>query len=73
MLVAGGPGGLEQAVSSGWMPPSPCTASTRTAAVRSLTAARERVGSSGGTAWKPGTSGAKGACLASCGVAERAP
>ena len=57
---------------SGQMPPSPCTGSIRTAAVRSFTAAviASAVGS---TAMNPGTSGANGACLASCGVALSAP
>ena len=44
----------------------------RTAAVPSVTAASSAAGS-GATAVKPGTSGANGACLASCGVADSAP
>src|SRR3954470_4378276 len=59
--------------STGWMPDSPWMTSQITAAVSSLTAAARAAGSSRGTASKPGTSGAKGACLASCGVADSAP
>ena len=40
--------------------------------MRSVTAARSASGSLG-TTTKPGTSGANGACLDSCGVAESAP
>ena len=57
----------------GWMPPSPCTGSIRTAAVFWSTAAASASASSWGTTLKPGTSGANGACLASCGVADSAP
>ena len=51
-------------------PDSPWTGSIRTAAVFGPTACGI---SSAGTARKPGTSGANGACLASCGVALNAP
>ena len=51
---------------------SPWIGSSSTAAVRRHGAAAPS-GSSRGTALKPGTSGANGACLASCGVAESAP
>jgi len=53
-------------------PPSPWIGSSSTAAVRSDTAASSSCGS-GATVRKPGTSGANGACLASCGVADSAP
>ena len=55
------------------MPVSPWIGSSITAAVRSLTAAASRSGSSRGTATKPGTSGANGSCLSGCGVADSAP
>ena len=55
------------------MPDSPCTGSSSTAAVRSSTALPSASPSPRGTTSKPGTSGANGACLASWGVAERAP
>ena len=38
-----------------------------------LVAAVSASGSSRGTAVKPGTSGAKGSCLSTCGVADSAP
>ena len=53
-------------------PDSPWIGSSRTAAVRSVTAATSASGS-GATGMKPGTSGANGACLDSWGVAESAP
>src|SRR5215218_869065 len=58
----------------GWIPDSPWIGSMITAAVRSVTAWTSGSGGpSRGTAVKPGTSGAKGACFDSCGVAESAP
>ena len=51
-------------------PDSPWTGSISTAAVLPSTAAGT---SCAGTARNPGTSGANGACLDSCGVAESAP
>ena len=53
-------------------PVSPWIGSSSTAAVRPSTAARS-ASASAATARKPGTSGTKGACLASCGVADSAP
>ena len=55
------------------MPASPWIGSISTAAVRSSTARASASLSSRGTTLKPGTSGANGACLDSCGVAESAP
>jgi hypothetical protein len=57
---------------SGHTPVSPCTGSSSTAAVPSPTASRTAPGSFGSTT-KPGTRGANGACLDSCGVADSAP
>ena len=60
--------------SSGRMrtPDSPWIGSSSTAAVPSSTAAAIASGSAS-TARNPGTSGANGACLLSCGVADSAP
>ena len=52
---------------SGWMPDSPWIGSRITAAVRSSTDSNVL------STLKPGTSGANGACFASCGVADSAP
>ena len=54
------------------MPVSPWIGSSSTAAVPESTAADSASGSLG-TTTKPGTSGANGACLDSCGVADSAP
>ena len=51
------------------MPPSPCTGSRITAATSSSTGS----GPPRGATLNPGTSGAKGACFDSCGVADSAP
>ncbi len=56
----------------GCTPDSPRTGSISTAAVRSSTASHTASGSIA-IARNPGTSGANGACLDSCGVADRAP
>ena len=56
----------------GWMPVSPWIGSSSTAAVSPSTAAVTAAGSLGMTS-NPGTSGANGACLDSCGVADREP
>ena len=53
------------------MPVSPWIGSTITAAVEPSMRSRSRI--SGRIASKPGTMGANGACLDSCGVALRAP
>ena len=58
---------------SGWMPDSPWITSRITAAVLSSTACPSASGSSRGTTLNPGTSGAKGACFSSWGVAESEP
>ena len=63
---------LSSSSERGHTPVSPCTGSSRTAAVRSVTAARRAPGSLG-TTTNPGTRGANGACLVSCGVADSAP
>ena len=55
-----------------WIPVSPWTGSSSTAAVSWSTAAASAWGSLG-TTTNPGTSGANGACLDSCGVADSAP
>jgi hypothetical protein len=56
----------------GCTPDSPSTGSISTAAVPSSTAERTASGSRA-IGLKPGTSGANGACLDSCGVADSAP
>ncbi len=55
------------------MPDSPWIGSSSTAAVSPSTASAIAAPSSRATTEKPGTSGANGACLASCGVADSAP
>ena len=56
----------------GCTPDSPSTGSISTAAVCESTAART-ASTEGAIGRKPGTSGANGACLDSCGVADSAP
>ena len=55
------------------IPVSPWIGSSSTAAAVSSSTAASSASGSLGTTTKPGTSGANGACLDSCGVADSAP